>query len=80
MKKIIALLLILSMAICVLAACDDKKDETNDNKTPEVEAPADPDPVVPDDPTPPDDNNEEEEKDLDGVDDEYMPDDGWTDF
>ncbi len=71
MKRIFALLLIIFITVFSLASCDNKNEE-EDNPQEEPQAPA----VEPENPEGPDD--EEPEEDLDGVDDEYMPDDGWT--
>ncbi len=68
MKKIIALILLVSMALFALFSCDKKKDDEEEEDT-EIQTP-----IIP----PKDPDKNDEDIDLDGVDDDYMPDDGWT--
>ena len=75
MKKIIALLLILSLSVFMFISCKNKNNNDDNDENQGVTTPPDNENQIPETPETPDIN-----QDSDGVDDEYMPDDGWTDY
>ena len=62
-------------------SCKNKNDNDDNDNNQGVVTPPQNDPETPDnEPETPENPEDNENLDSDGVDDEYMPDDGWTDY